>query len=556
MEIDKYLQEQLSLINDNSNGEFLMLLSQQICGKLSYQYNYNGDVSDLVKKVYQILVNYQNKSINLNDATLLLQNEISNVINLNNTASNGSYSRQSNSFKSKQTNIKEAKKDSKSAGSTIKASSNEEKKNEEEAKEEKTVVKETSTVSSASRDVVIDNDMDTINQISQRYKIVQDTVSEAEIKIDNVVQEPGIEEIKGAASELASELISEFSSVASSLTDTWSRLTEVDESIPDLSDSEGKEFDAFLTATNAWKSSKKLHKAGLDFFSKQGCKIDGNTAIYEDDKKKYIFDVKNGNLSVRNKSTGAVTSVKVNYLIPEETTNYRDLNTITYIISNDYELEKQKFSSESILILPVYKVCKDSKEKTRLINSFSDATEFINKVTKTDVKKTKNTVMGGSKYGSFALQTAAKSDTYDSVVCVNNALIVLNENGISAGKEKFSNYSDVSGLNGKDIYFVSTANDPNTSKRAEGGSSWPSKNCGVKQSYFYTGLKLLLEKCPNARVHVITNSTQVKAYSDLSKKYSNYDYNSGYWNKFYLGNYTEHYYEGVVKNIVSSSILI
>lgn len=555
MEIDKYLQEQLNLITDNSNNEYLMLLSYQICGNLSYQYNYNGDISNLVQKVYQILVNYQSKSVNLNDTIALLHNEIGSVININNTVSYSSYSNSSSSYNSKRTSTNGNKKSSKKNDSASKTNKEGNKPNEESKTEEPAAIKITPSSVSLTN-TIIDSDIDIINQIVQKYINAQEIASDTAVNIENPTQEPEIEEIKNMVTGLATELNEEFCAVASSLTDTWDRLTAVDDSIPDLNDSTGRIFDAFLTGTESWKSSKKLHKAKIDFFAQHGCKIDGDNAIYEDDKIEYTFDVKKSSLSVRDKKTGVVSSVKVDYLIPEGTANYGNLSTVTYIVSDQFKTDNQSFSSDAILILPVYNEKKHKDNKSLMINDFSNATEFINKVVGTDVKKNKNTVMGSSKYGALALQTAAKSDTYNAVVCVNNALIVMDENGVSAGKEKFSNYDDVYGLDGKDIYFISTSNDPNTEKMGKGSNCW--MDCkDIRDSYFYTGIKLLLEKCPNAHVHVITNSKEENAFLELARKYSNYDYSPDYWNKFYLGNYHGHNdYGKVVKNIVSSSLLI
>ena len=176
-------------------------------------------------------------------------------------------------------------------------------------------------------------------------------------------------------------------------------------------------------------------------------------------------------------------------------------------------------------------------------------TKMANKTANTNLTKCQNIIGGDSVYGTHSLRiTAQNPDVYQKVYCVNNAAIVTGENGVKAAKTKFDNLAELKGLNKKDIYFISVTGDSNLYYGAHGGDGWYNYGHNYEKSYLYTGLNLVCKNCPEAKVHMVYNDTKasgsenklITLLKDLENKYSNYSYDSKYWQDFADTKYTGH----------------
>ena len=254
-----------------------------------------------------------------------------------------------------------------------------------------------------------------------------------------------------------------------------------------------------------------------------------------------------------NASSGT-QKIKVQYFIPKTDVDLEELNTFTNIVTDDWDSKLHTKYANSIVIQPIIDRNKDLNSSD--FTNISYSTSFINNVVGTKTY-CKNIIAGGSKYGAYALKTAAQENVYQAAICVNNAAIVRDVNGVRGTKTQFASIDELKGLDGKDIYFVSTKNDPNLFYNKDipwtSGSKEPAHTSeNLKKGYLYTGVQTVLANCPKSQVYMITNSDKDEAFKNLSNS-SNYHYNPQMWSDIGFGEYNAHGdYSKVIKDLMVS----
>lgn len=119
-------------------------------------------------------------------------------------------------------------------------------------------------------------------------------------------------------------------------------------------------------------------------------------------------------------------------------------------------------------------------------------TKFVNNMFKTDLPNghCQNIIGGDSKYGAISLVVAAQNDDlYNTVYCVDNAVIVSDVHVKSPRSKTQITADEVLKLKGKNLYFISVFNDENLNHGSKNGGDWVSVN--TDDSHFIKGLKYL-----------------------------------------------------------------
>jgi hypothetical protein len=186
-----------------------------------------------------------------------------------------------------------------------------------------------------------------------------------------------------------------------------------------------------------------------------------------------------------------------------------------------------------------------------------------NAIANTNLDKCQNSIGGDSIYGAHSLKIAASTgDLYKTVYCVDNAAIVTGVNGKKGTKEQFDDDKfKLSGLDNKNIYFINTSGDDNYSTHADmtverGRAYVPvSKTANisqdqVKESFTYTGIKLVAESCPNSKIHIVYQCEDTAknyqkenfppALDELANRYSNVWNDSDKWDEYASKKYKTH----------------
>ena len=283
--------------------------------------------------------------------------------------------------------------------------------------------------------------------------------------------------------------------------------------------------------------NSRARKATIDFFRKGGCTIQGNMAVLKLNGKTYTYDMQHNKFYVNNKE-----AFEAYFYVPEKATNYSSLNTYTFFTTSQPQFKDVIDSRNTNSV-----VVKIVKPKTQFnkFNEVADITKFTNAIAKTDLSTCKNVIGGDSVYGAYSLQIAAKNgNLYDTVYCVNNAALVTGVNAAKGEKAQFSSLDELKGLNGKNIYFVSSAGDENLSSHY--GSKGAMTGCSYDQSYTYTGLKILIDNLPDANIHMVykpSNKSQTQLsnlLSVLDSRYRNFTYEIYSWDDYARKRYTTH----------------
>ena len=187
----------------------------------------------------------------------------------------------------------------------------------------------------------------------------------------------------------------------------------------------------------------------------------------------------------------------------------------------------------------------------------SSATDFTNKLVNTNLNKCQNIITGGSEFGAKSLRIAANSgDLYQTVICVNNAVLVTGQNSGDKGKERFRNLEELSKLDYKNIIFISSKKDENIHMKYNYAKNHPfdeNPNYDVRDCYLYSGLQLTLDNCPHSQVYFISNNDD-KAFMEFNN--SNYHYGYNIWNQIASDDYDMHLkYHNILGDLCRSTLV-
>ena len=431
-------------------------------------------------------------------------------------------------------------------------------------------------------DKIIQIDTDNIFPIYQKYSTIPDILNDIKItipdKINSVynnacnISNLSFEQSKKAIVKIANNTQNMISQTMHALNDIDGG---IDVSMYGDAQRDSKEY---TEARHAIIGEYNLVKANNDFFQK--LIDDGKLKQGQDDRGVYVeYGYKNADGSevckyyyernqlkvskVGKNGEKNTYSCKVEFYVPNGY-SYDDLtglNTFTTFnspysskknSSNHKEARHISASANSIVINVLWETggttTSTQKEKEEHAKGVAaPATRLINYIKEgTNAKgNTQNIISGGSRFGAYSLQLAADNgDLYDTVICVNNALIVKGVTGRPDEKSQLTP-EQVRNLDGKNVLFVNTRMDTNPvnnkNKKFNSDYKSASRKFDLSTGYTYTGIDYLAKNCPNANIGFASdNEIWLDAYEVLDEKYSNVTVDRSLIDEI---NYT-----GVVKN--------
>lgn len=397
-------------------------------------------------------------------------------------------------------------------------------------------------------DVTTNIETDDLLKVTTEYGNIESELMSIELTIPTLVATYA-SKIKTDVDTGKKEISKSLTKLKTSMVEILNINSDLDESIKDI-DMESITFTNINKVIYDRSKNSKPIELTKEEFEKLG---------YEVDEKGNVHMTINNiecryNLKNHRFYSGKNEAFEVFFYIPENALSKdkcSKLNTYTFFNNSGYKnLIGNQETNAVIARITKY----PSDHKFDKYDETALATKFINKVAGTKFSEgCRNIIAGDSVYGSHALQIAAKhKDTYQTVYCVNNAAIVTGENGRENFKTQFSSVDELKGLNGKDIYFISTSGDENFD-RGMASKNWSDK-VPFEEGFTYTGLDVVCKYCPKAKVHMVYNESGsnhddlVSLLKGLSKKYSNYSYDAGSWEDFADVSYTTHSQGNIVVN--------
>lgn len=389
-------------------------------------------------------------------------------------------------------------------------------------------------------ETVVDVDPDQVMNAADKLAQVESNVNDAKVNVPSEIKSyaDGIEEEVDTVKEETAKALEDSKMV---LVETLGENEAIDSEIADQEIGKMSFIDISKLAYNK-KQNSPLVEADESFFKKCGYDVVNNKVTIKKDGVTYVYNLDNKTLSVNGKKP-----IGVKILVPRNASDYSKLNTYTYFAPKKgtkppYYADMVYGKNSNAIVLQVIKtelqdIPDPTKGKFIKYEEVSGATRFINAISNsTDNVKNgncRNIISGDSKYGAYSLMMAAEyPDLYQTVYCVNNAVIVprdetmtvngktIKGNGARGQKTHFDSFEQLKKLNGKEIYFISTGGDDNYT--------------GVKSSYTYTGIKLLSKACPKANIHVVYDNTTgtyrdkiSNALDELDSSYKNVHYEKG-----------------------------
>ena len=383
---------------------------------------------------------------------------------------------------------------------------------------------------------IVDVDTEVIHQVSDDYGDVKSTLGNTKISITNSIVKKYAGDITSLVNSGNDDINGDLNNAKNVMIESVSSIEYVDDQIESA---DIKNFDF----NDIWKYTGKIISTGVkvadkEFFEQCGYTVDKNIVIVGD----YKYNVKNHTFSINGKSIG-----NVYFYIPTGVSDYSKLNTLTMLSHVDsYGIERKRdvgAASNSIIVA----FDKADSSALKVPSNIAGTTKFINQVAKTDLSKCQNIITGGSRFGARSLKIAAETgDLYQTVICVNNAAIVK---GVIGGrgrqKEAFDSIEQLQKLNGKNIYFVSSKEDPNLTMYYNGKSE-TERNNDVTKCYVYTGMELLTKYCPDSQVYFISNNDNPE-FANINSP--NYVYGRNLWSQVAKSNdYAKH---GTLHNLLN-----
>ncbi len=518
---------------DHLTNKFCVILS-----KMGYE-----RTEALENSINDIVTKYKKKQIN-SDEFVSMFNSITasnssntntqsgNTTNTHNGNTNNTQSGNTNTSTNTGTNANTNSRNTNPRTSDVNTSKNTSKINKNKDTSENTT--QTSSGNSSSNDSnVVEIDTSSSEAANANIQDIEATVTDAKLEVPAKVKEfTGT--LETAAETAKDNINNEITELKTEIVEAVNTVIDVDDNIPKLTI--GQSLKDIVSAAYDVSQNRATQRATEEFFRNGGCKIEGNCAILTVDGKECKYDMKKHKFYVNGKY-----AFDAEFFVPSGVTNYSQCNTYTYFCSSDYNDVINKRNTNSVVL----KITKYS-EKVHFdkYSEVATATKFTNQVAKTDLNNCQNVIGGDSVYGAHSLKIAAKSgDLYQTVYCVDNAALVTDINARRNNKEQFSTIEELKGLDGKNVIFMSASGDDNLA--CHYGNSTMTK-CPYDQSYTYTGVKLVCETCPNAKVSFIyqpTKSYQNKIaslYKDLENKYSNFSYDTSAWDSYARKRYEYH----------------
>ena len=397
---------------------------------------------------------------------------------------------------------------------------------------------------------VIDVDVDTIEYTSQKY-------SELVTKLDLININPSIPFIERQYSlHLKSEfmnkkqlIISYLDEIKDEIINDMRRISMIDDSIGDA------EFNDISYISSAYRSTgTTIRRADASFFRNAGYTVTNNVVEIDG----YSYNLTSGELT-----SPDGTEVTVRYYVPTNYSELSKLNTVTCLAgqreadidttTGDNSFFMNDISTNSILVVPSKSTYDNENQK----NTYSYASMSSGVIASTRFARTfshqesgcTNTIIGCSNGGGSAMKIAGEAgELYDTVVCVNYAPFFIGDNrgyvndkGVIRDDNRLTD-SDIAGLSGKTILFISSSGDDNFS--------------GGENSYFYRGVQRLIRSCPNTYIYLSTNGNK-SSYNSLAASNSNFIVlNDEFWNSTFTGSYSGHpSYHDMFRDVINSGIL-
>jgi hypothetical protein len=386
---------------------------------------------------------------------------------------------------------------------------------------------------------VVDVDVDVVLDASEQYSDVESIISSTDIDIPSSIT-PYAGKIKETVASGKTKNQETLSTSKDSLVSLLQTVEDLDEEIVSGNYGDFDFNDIWALAYNK-KTGSHLKAADINFFMQnKDCIVNGNEVTFTKNGKTYKYNLSTKLLSVNG------DSVRVGFFIPDGTKEYSKLNTFTYFIADGYD-NPTGYPSDSLVVrfLKSDVQSRDSRgnHKFGKQKMVAEATRFMNGVARTDLSKCQNIIGGDSLYGAESLKLAANNgDLYQTVYCVNNAVLVTGKNAIKGEKVQFSSIEELKGLEGKNLYFISATGDRNFDHCAKNGGGWVS--CGYNEGYVFTGLDLVAKNCPSANIYLVYSQKGKQSiknhYAKLDRNYSNVHYLSDKWNQFAKKDYQTH----------------
>lgn len=221
--------------------------------------------------------------------------------------------------------------------------------------------------------------------------------------------------------------------------------------------------------------------------------------------------------------------------LPSGSTDYSKLNTYTFFAEYNPTTPDGKHTEyireldSSAIGIRIYKNTGLPKnDPWDKYDEIGLMTKFVNKLAKTQLEDgpCQNIIAGDSAYGTFAMRVASKYNAkdennerhplYETVYCLDNAIIVTDINGSGKNKQQMS-IEEVENMDGLNVYFCNAAGDQNLYKNKDHNNFSDDKdNCAYDESYTYTGLVYLLETCPNVKAYMLYPENAPNAASEMS----------------------------------------
>lgn len=306
--------------------------------------------------------------------------------------------------------------------------------------------------------------------------------------------------------------------IAKLLDSNIASINEIEELDSEIKDVDLEDFDY-----NDWEKIKQtipsstFKYADESFFKTPENIIKGKDGkdyyVFQDGDNTYKYCIKDKKFYINDKALGGNVYIS----IPDGISDYSKLNTITMLTGPDEQKKDVNKNGNAIVI----SFSNADTSNYKAPDNIAAITKLVNHAANTDLLKCQNIITGGSRFGARSLKIAASTkDLYQTVICVNNAILVKGENADGSGKEAFGSLEDLQGLNGKNIYFISTRKDSNI-YRTIGNT-----DTQVSNGYLYTGIELAIDNCPDSQIYLIENHGD-PAFKEL--KGPNFHYRPDLW---------------------------
>lgn len=406
---------------------------------------------------------------------------------------------------------------------------------------------------------VIDIDTDIIISLSEHLTSISEIVDSANISTAGVVDYAG--NIETVVNNSKSNIKGALNATKEKMAAYLNFVEFVDENGRTIT-LETATFADLAKLAKEVKANGEVVLATEEFFKKLSENVDGmsvadNVVTLVKDGKTYKYNIVTHKFTVDDK-----VLENVRFYLPNVSTDYKKLNVFTYFQEGNSAAPK-----EAHAIGIEIKKRPDREGFNRYdpyYDQVAEVTKFMNIIVDSDKDTTHNIIAGDSKCGAVALKIAASSgkDVYDTVYCVDSAVIVAGENGNPNKKEQFASMDDLKGLNGKHIYLISVSNDGNLDHNGAGGATYASSS--HKNSYAYTGYDLICSACPDSDIHIVYDEQAANAKSSLSdipsllkdtaSRYNNCTYDANIWDEIAQSGYSHNDGDKLMNSLFASKI--